>query len=108
MEQCIKVQAIIPIPENQILIEKVELKRLQSLELVGKYWSMQDLEERTNKKRDWIKENILYKPKFRMILDVNYGGFVYYPERKGQNWSFQANKMAKFLDENFAEIFSSI
>ncbi|MFD2682608.1 DUF771 domain-containing protein [Virgibacillus sp. MSP4-1] len=107
MEQSIKIQAVIPIPEDQILIEKVELERLKSLELQGRYWSMQDLEERINKKREWIKENILYKPKFKMILDVNNGGFVYYPEKKGQNWSFQANKMAHFLDKNFSEIFSS-
>ena len=108
MEQSIKIEAIIPIPQDQVLINKVELERLQSLELTGKYWSMQDLEERINKKRDWIKENILYKPKFKKILDVNSGGFVYYPEKKGQNWSFQASKMATFLDENFTEIFSSL
>lgn len=108
MEQSIKIEAIIPIPKNQVLIQKVELERLQSFELTGKYWSMQDLEERINKKRDWIKENILYKSKFRKILDVSYGGFVYYPEKKGQNWSFQASKMATFLDENFTEIFSSL
>lgn len=108
MEQSIKIEAIIPIPQDQVLINKVELERLQSLELTGKYWSMQDLEERINKKRDWIKENILYKSKFREILDLKYGGFVYYPEKKGQNWSFQASKMATFLDENFAEIFSSL
>lgn len=107
MEQSIKIQAIIPIPEDQILIEKVELERLQSLELQGRYWTMQDLEERINKKREWIKDNILFKPKFKMILDINNGGFVYYPEKKGQNWSFQATKMSKFLDETFSEIFSS-
>lgn len=107
MEQIIKIQATIQIPENQILIEKVEFERLQSLELYGKYWSMQELEERTNKKRDWIKENILYKPKFKSILDLHNGGFVYYPEKKGQNWSFHATQMANFLDKNFAEIFSS-
>ncbi|PMC35734.1 DUF771 domain-containing protein [Bacillus sp. UMB0899] len=107
MEQSIKIQAIIPIPEDQILIEKVEFERLQALELQGRFWSMQDLEERINKKRDWIKENILYKPKFKAILDINNGGFVYYPEKKGQNWSFQATQMAKFLEGHFVEIFSS-
>lgn len=107
MEQYLRINAKIPIPEEQILIEKVELVRLQSLEYKGQYWTMQDLEKRTNKKRDWLKDNILFNPTFLSKLNVDNGGFVYYPVKRGQNWSFQASKMAKFLEENFTEIFSS-
>lgn len=107
MEQSLKVEAIIQIPADQVLISRIEFERLQSLELTGTYWTMQELEEKTNKKRDWLKDNLLYNPRFKKILDVKEGGFVYYPEKRGQTWSFQASKMARFLDDNFAEIFSS-
>ncbi len=40
------------------------------------------------------------------ILDEENGGFVFYPKSKGQTWSFQASKMAKFLDEYFDRIFA--
>ncbi|MFS0824813.1 DUF771 domain-containing protein [Bacillus sp. 1P02SD] len=96
----------IPIPPESILISKVELQELKQVQLSGVYWSMKDLEKRVNRKNEWIKENILYPSKFRKLLDVEKGGFVFYPKSKGQTWSFQALKMAKFLDENFTQIFS--
>jgi phage pi2 protein 07 len=67
---------------------------------------MKNLEKRLNYKNEWIKQNILYPSKFRKILDVKSGGFVYYPKKKGETWSFHAYKMAKFLVEYFCEIFS--
>jgi phage pi2 protein 07 len=84
----------------------VELEDLKKNELAGVYWSMRDLEKRINRKVEWIKENVLYPPRLRKILDVENGGFVFYPKAKGQNWSFQANKMCEFLDRNFTQIFS--
>ncbi|WP_225986212.1 DUF771 domain-containing protein [Psychrobacillus glaciei] len=33
-------------------------------------------------KHEWIKGNILYPSKFKKILDVHNGGFVYYPQVK--------------------------
>ncbi|WP_306795303.1 DUF771 domain-containing protein [Cohnella sp. GbtcB17] len=39
-------------------------------------------------------------------MDVAQGGFVFYPQSKGRPWSFQANKMAEFLDQRFVQIFS--
>lgn len=88
-------------------IKKTELKELQDHQIIGVYWSMKDLESKVNRKHDWIKKHILYPSKFREILDVENGGFVYYPKSKGQNWSFQATKMADFLDKNFYRIFTN-
>lgn len=99
--QQLNVQISIPIPADQVLINKIELEELQRNQLLGVYWTMKDLEERTGRKKNWIQEYILYNPKFRNLLDVKNGGFVYYPEGKGYCWSFQATKMAKFLDDNF-------
>lgn len=103
--QQLKINLTIPIPEDKILISKVELQELKEQQLKGVYWTMKDLEKRVGKKQEWIKEHILYSTKFRKTLDVKNGGFVYYPEVRGQTWSFHALKMAEFLDENFGEIF---
>lgn len=98
--QQLNVSLSIPIPSDKVLIEKVELERLKDESLEGVYWTMKDLEKRINRKQLWIKDNILYPPKFKKQLEE----FVYYPESQGQTWLFHARKMAKFLDRNFSEI----
>lgn len=105
--QQLQVNLTIPIPVDSVLISKVELEHLKKNELTGVYWTMQELEERTKKGHIWLKENILYKPRFKKELDSENGGFVYYPQNRGQTWSFQAGKMAAFLDKNFHLIFKS-
>lgn len=104
--QKIKAEVVITIPNDMLLITVVEYEQLKQNELSGVYWSMRELEKRINKKSEWIKDNILYPTRFRKILDSKNGGFVYYPQSKGQTWSFQATKMAKFLDNNFESIFN--
>lgn len=103
--QQLNVSLSIPIPSDSVLISKVELEELKKDQLAGVYWSMKELERRTGRKSEWIKENILLPSKFRNVLDIERGGFVFYPKSKGQTWSFQANKMAAFLDKNFKDIF---
>ena len=103
--QQLNVSFSIPIPSDHVLISKVELEDLQKDQLLGAYWTMKDLESRTNKKQEWLKENLLYVPKLKELLDVKNGGFVYYPSKSGEKWSFQASEMAKFLDKNFCLIF---
>ncbi|MDE5415502.1 DUF771 domain-containing protein [Alkalihalobacterium chitinilyticum] len=104
--QQLSVNLTIPIPSDSVLISKAELEELKQQQLVGLYWSMKDLETRVNRKQVWIKQNILYPSKFREQLDVDSGGFVFYPKTKGQTWSFHASKMAEFLENNFHRIFS--
>ncbi|MCM3536568.1 DUF771 domain-containing protein [Priestia endophytica] len=105
MEQQLQVSLTIPIPEDSILVKKVELEQLKKNELSGVYWNMKDLEARTTRKSEWIKEHILYPSRFRKILDIEHGGFVFYPKTKGQTWVFQASEMAAFLEKNFQKIF---
>ncbi|KZO00430.1 DUF771 domain-containing protein [Pseudobacillus badius] len=104
--QTLNLIATVTIPDEFVIITKVELEDLEKQTLLGKYWSMKDLEKQINKKHEWIKENILYPNRFRKILDIENGGFVYYPKSKGQTWSFHALKMAEFLDKHFTTIFS--
>lgn len=105
MSQSLNVNLSVPVPEDYVLVQKVEYKELKNQSLSGVYWTMKHLQKRVNKSDKWIKENILYPPRFKKILDINNGGFVYYPESQGQSWSFQANKMAQFLDKYFADIY---
>lgn len=102
MEQQLEVSLTIPIPADSVLIKKVELEELRSNKLEGVYWSMKDLEERVQKKGVWIRENILYQPRFRKELEK----FVHYPKSQGEQWTFHAKKMAEFLDKNFKRIFN--
>jgi phage pi2 protein 07 len=103
--QKIKAEIVITIPDDMVLITKVEYEELKQQGLNGVYWSMKDIEKQINRKSDWIKENILYPERFKKVLDCKNGGFVYYPESKGQPWSFKATKMAEFLENNFYNIF---
>lgn len=103
--QQLTVNLSIPIPADQVLISKIELEDLRESQLIGTYWNMKDLESRTNKKQEWLKDNVLFQPKFKAVLDVKDGGFVYYPNKRGEVWSFKASDMAKFLDDNFYLIF---
>ncbi|BFH12295.1 hypothetical protein J6TS7_64890 [Paenibacillus dendritiformis] len=105
--QALNVQLTIPIPADSVLISKVELEKLKRDSLAGVYWTMKDLEKRTGKKKEWIKENILFPSRFRKILDCQNGGFVHYPKSSGQPWAFQASKMADFLESHFHLIFKS-
>ncbi|MER2111131.1 MAG: DUF771 domain-containing protein [Solibacillus isronensis] len=102
----LKTEVTINLPDHLVIIEKVEYENLNRELLVGRYWTMAELEERIGKKQVWIKENILYQPKFKKQLDVLQGGFVYYPKTKGEKWSFHATKMANFLEDNFYKIFN--
>jgi len=105
--QNLNLNLTISIPQDLVIITKMELNELKSNELNGLYWNMKDLEQRTTRKSEWIKEKILYPSKFRKVLDADNGGFVFYPKAKGQTWVFQANKMSEFLDRHFSDIFGS-
>src|SRR5699024_2779959 len=105
MSQQLNVSLNIPVPSDQVLINKVELQELKQQSLTGQYWNMKDLEQRTNRKQEWIKENILITSRFRTKLNSEMCGFVLYTQSKGQTWSCQANQMAEFVDKRFSIIF---
>jgi phage pi2 protein 07 len=82
------------------------IKLLNNQQEVNKvWWNMKDLEEATGYKEDWLKENILLQPRFKNFLDLDNGGFVYYPEKRGQKWLFIASRMQEFLEKHFVKIF---
>jgi phage pi2 protein 07 len=88
------------------MIRKITRKLAERRDGMSKvWWSMQDLKERTGYSEDWLKENILLQPRYKKILDIENGGFVYYPEKRGERWCFIASRMEEFLQKHFAEIF---
>jgi phage pi2 protein 07 len=72
------------------------------------WWTMKDLEQVTGYSDDWLKNNILLQPRYKKILDIECGGFVYYPEKRGEKWMFVASKMQEFLEKYFFEIFKEV
>src|SRR5690625_4657032 len=103
MMQQLRVNLSIEIPDDYVLIKKVELEELKEESLSGVYWSMKDVCKRINKSDVWIKDNILYPSRLKRILDSENGRFVYYPKSQGQTWSFQAIEIAKFLENYVAD-----
>lgn len=67
------------VADSALNLSNVEHEELKSKELHGYYWSMKDLEMRTGKSGEGLKEKILYPSKFRRELDSANGGFVFYP-----------------------------
>lgn len=99
--QQLQVNLTVQVPDDHVLITKVEYDELQQQRLSGRYWTMEDLEERTGRKQLWLKNNLLYAPRFKRELEK----IVHYPNSQGDKWSFHPIKMAKFLDDNFYLIF---
>lgn len=102
MYQQIKAEVVVNIPSDYVLVKKSEFENLEEQQLVGRYWTMKDLEDRTGMKQAWLKEHLLFIPKFKKQLEK----FIYYPNQ-GEKWAFQATKMAKFLEDNFYLIFKT-
>ena len=63
--QQLQVNLIVPVPDDYVIINRVEYEELQTHSLHGVYWTMNDLENRIGKKQVWIKDNILYPQKFK-------------------------------------------
>lgn len=91
----------IKIPDDHVLMTKQNHEKLIENDLVGRVWSMKQLEERTNRSGLWLRKNILEVPQYKGELQE----FVHYPETQGQTWKFGALKMSKWLEENQELIF---
>lgn len=99
MEQQVRLNAIIEIPENYVLIEKVEFEEIkQQAEpewVSGLKW-LATQSGITSPQQ--LKEKILYP--FRDELE----DFVSYPNNTGEVWRFNSYYMKKWLRENFTKV----
>ncbi|MGJ0738949.1 DUF771 domain-containing protein [Enterococcus casseliflavus] len=98
----------IPVPEEMVLVEKIRLKELEENEFAGKIFTMKDFADRSNRSSKWLKDNILYHPKLVNKLNIENGGFVYYPQSQSDRWLFNAKGLIKFIDEELGKYLGGI
>lgn len=99
-EQNLKVNLSIPIPEDLVLITKIEYEQLRKENLKGRKFNLQELSERTGISKNMLKD-LFDKPQVRRLVDVEKGGFVAYPTNPGSPYLFLASKTIDFIDSNF-------
>ncbi len=106
MKQILEVKATIPIliPEDMILIDKIEYQELKQQDFDG-WVGMDVFTEKSNRSVPTISK-VLRKPDLRKIISVENGGWVYYPNGKGDNWSFHYKEMMKFINNEFYQKFN--
>lgn len=100
MAQTLKVT--VPIPDGFVLIEREKVRELEDL-ANDPVWDLKDLKKKLKMSSDdTIKNKFLYNPKFKNQLKKL--GIAHYPDESFNRWRFNARKMSRFIDENFAEI----
>lgn len=101
MKQILEVKATIPIliPEDMILINKIEYQELKQQDFDG-WVGMDVFTEKSNRSVPTISK-VLRKPDLRKRISVENGGWVYYPNGKGDNWSFHYKEMMEFINNEF-------
>lgn len=100
MDQSLNITVVIP--EEYVLVTKVEWEEMLDQKLKGKQWNMKDLEKHTRRSNNWLKENTLYPN--RQELDIKEGGFVRYPKSSGSPWKFGAYRMGEWLEAHIDKI----
>ena len=106
MKQILEVKATIPIliPEDMILINKIEYQELKQQDFDG-WVGMDVFTEKSNRSVPTISK-VLRKPDLRKRISVENGGWVYYPNGKGDNWSFHYKEMMEFINNEFYQKFN--
>lgn len=103
-EQTIVAEISVPVPKGYVLVRETHLKELEANEVKGYWWSLDDVVGRINRGKTWFKTNVLEHPKWRHTIDIENGGFVYYPANQGDKYSFLPSKTIEFLENNFSKI----
>ena len=104
MVQTLEAKIEVPIPTGYVLVKESRLIELESNEVKGYWWGLQDVLNRINRKRSWFMANVLENPRWRKKMDVENGGFVYFPKSKGDKYLFHPSRTIDFLENNFVDI----
>jgi len=98
--------ARIPIPDECVIISKVEYEELRKADNTGRWMTLQEVLERINRKYQWFNSTVLKNPRYRQLIDIekNKDGFVYYPGDGRDTYLFLRSKTLSFLEENFSTI----
>lgn len=101
--QQIEANITIQIPSELVLVEKAELVKLKKEQHIGKMLTMKDFCERTNRSTAWLRKNILLNPALIKRLDIENGGWVYYPASQSDKWMFKATGMINFIENELGK-----
>lgn len=106
MNQKIRAEVVLTIPEDKILISLQEYENLLESNYGGRVINLKKFSSLLSRSERWVKENLLEDKVFKRKLDAKNGGFVHYPEFNGDPYSFLEDEARKFIQENFERIFS--
>ena len=102
--QKIKVETVIEVPQEYVLILRADYEELQKADDRGRWMSLKEVVSRINRSSKWFCEQVLEQPQYRKKLDVKNGGFVHYPKGGGDGYSFLKSETIDFLESHFREI----
>lgn len=99
MIQSLETKVVITIPEELVLVEKAEYKKLVDERDQGKIEDLKWFKKQVGiESLDLLKERILYP--YRKELER----FVKYPEEKGVHWKFHKAKTKEWIENNFDKV----
>ncbi|OFI48853.1 hypothetical protein BG261_05545 [Floricoccus tropicus] len=105
-QQLIKAEVSISIPDDMILINKVELEELidkaDQAESNG-YAKMDEFEKLCAREKTWIKNNLFKDPNFLEQFDMsnnNEKGFVRFPRYQNDGYRFKRKQMIDFVNND--------
>ncbi|MEN3822930.1 DUF771 domain-containing protein [Staphylococcus xylosus] len=88
-------QLTVTIPEQYVIITQEEHMDLVMNQQKATWKKKDFIENSPFKSETTVNERILYKPKFRKILERE--GIASYPNANSKNWSFDGPKAYQFL-----------
>ena len=101
MAQSFNVNLAIQIPDDMVVMEKTEYEALKNNETEGNWVGMKVLVKRTGRSDTWLKNNVLNNVMLKDRLDIEKGGWVFYPA-KGDHWLFKLSGMKDFIENEFS------
>lgn len=96
----------IPVPAEYVLVKQSEYDELKTKQATGRMLNMSQLRECLgNKSVVWIKENILFNPRYAdEMRSMEKNGSIVRPKGKGSPWLFQATVFTNWLEAHLNEL----
>ena len=92
------------IPVKYILMSKAEFKQKVVDPFAGVVWDLKTVAKRMNRTPNWVRQQILYIPRFKEMLATKNGGPVSYSNGSGSNWRFEPHRWCDFIEDHYHEI----
>lgn len=104
MVQVLNVTVPIQIPKDYQLISNDEYNQLKSESMQGRMWTMGDLRKWLgDKSAEWIKDNILFNPKYSKTIQEWRRNKVLTGGGYGRPYHFKAAEVSKWIDDHWTE-----